>query len=241
MKTIDKIAVIFISLLIVYWLLVVIDPSLFNPIAEFYYWILDIAELMGYPGAFVVSFIGNATIVIPVPYLAVAFILGGIKDSITGIFTYDPILVGVISGVAATMGEITGYLLGLYGSRYVETEKGSNFLRYANEHPHLMPFLLFFLAVTPAPDDFLIVPLGLAKYPFSKVFIPQVIGKSIFLIGVAYAGRLGLPFVDAFVGSNPTSIISRTIEVVGLLLLVLMIWGFLRFDWEAHIGQRIAE
>jgi len=241
MKTIDKISLVFVSLLTGYWLLILLNPSLFNPIAGFYYWMLDFAELMGYPGAFAVSFLGNATIVLPVPYLAVAFILGGIKDPVTGLFAYDPILLGIISGLAATTGEITGYLLGIYGSRYVETEKCSNFLCFANEHPQLMPFVLFLLAVTPIPDDFLVVPLGLARYPLSKVFIPQVIGKSIFLIGVAYAGRIGLAFVDAIIGSDPTSLISRTIEVIGLLLLMTMLWGFLRIDWEAHISERISK
>ena len=68
----------------------------------------------GYLGIFLISVLGNATIILPVPVILTAFVGGGV---------YNPLLVGFITALGATIGEMTGYLAGLAGQVVVSKEK----------------------------------------------------------------------------------------------------------------------
>lgn len=67
-----------------------------------------IAELekVGYLGAFLISMLANATIVIPMPGWAVIITLATI---------FNPWLIGFLAGLGAAIGQTTGYLLGYSG------------------------------------------------------------------------------------------------------------------------------
>jgi membrane protein YqaA with SNARE-associated domain len=60
----------------------------------------------GYLGVFVVTLLATGAIVVPVPYLALVVVAGSFLN---------PILVALVAGVAAALGELTGYLLGYTG------------------------------------------------------------------------------------------------------------------------------
>jgi membrane protein YqaA with SNARE-associated domain len=78
----------------------------------------------GYLGIFVVTLLATGAIVLPVPYLGLIVNAG----------TYlDPLAVALIAGVAAALGELTGYLLGYTGRTlvpknrwYCAVERGVN-------------------------------------------------------------------------------------------------------------------
>jgi membrane protein YqaA with SNARE-associated domain len=57
----------------------------------------------GYPGIFLISLAASATLIFPVPSLALVFALGGVLN---------PVLVGLAAGLGETPGELTGYLAG---------------------------------------------------------------------------------------------------------------------------------
>lgn len=60
----------------------------------------------GYVGVFLVTLLATAALVFPVPYLGVIVVAGTFLN---------PIAVAVVGGVAAAIGELTGYLLGITG------------------------------------------------------------------------------------------------------------------------------
>jgi membrane protein YqaA with SNARE-associated domain len=60
----------------------------------------------GYLGVFVVTLISTASLVLPVPYLATIVVAGSFLD---------PKLVALVAGLAAALGELTGYALGYTG------------------------------------------------------------------------------------------------------------------------------
>jgi hypothetical protein len=97
---------------------------------------------------------------------------------------------------------------------------------------------VWFLAVTPIPDDVLVVPLGAARYSWWKVALAQLLGKSMFLTGIAWSGRIGLDFVGSLLGStNPLSVMSRVVEVTSVLLVVLAIYMLVRIDWTTLLNR----
>ena len=170
----------------------------------------------------------------------VTFFLGGFTDTATGLFLFDPWLVGIISGLGATIGEMSGYLLGYGGRRLIDEDQRNGFSEYIEAHPRATPLVIWLLAITPVPDDFLIVPLGAAKYPWWKVAVPQFIGKSMFMIVAAWAGRYSLEFFEFLLG-NPASITSRSIEILALLFLVLGLYLLVRIDWKKMMTMEQVE
>jgi membrane protein YqaA with SNARE-associated domain len=236
MKRIDQVFAIFVIIILVYWVVILIFPEVLGPLVSIYYWMQGLSVLIGYPGAFIVSLIGNVTVLVPFPYIAVIFLLGGAKAAPTGPFFFDPWLLGIVGGIGATLGEMTGYLLGRGGSKFVSSDQSSGFLRFVQKYPRLTPLVLWFLAVTPFPDDVLVIPLGIAKYPWKNVLIPQFIGKTMFLVGVAWAGNLGLSWLEAILIGDPTNPITKSIEVIALLLLVIGIYVVLVANWSKIAG-----
>ncbi len=231
MKRIDIGMLLSVLIIAIYWVIIIVFEDLTGPLVGMYYWIQGLSLLIGYPGAFLVSFMGNVTVLFPFPYIAVIFLLGGANAGVAGPFLFDPWLLGIVSGIGATLGEMTGYLLGRFGARFVHQEQRSRFLDLIHRYPRMTPIVLWFLAVTPLPDDVVIIPLGLTGYPMRKVIVPQFIGKCMFLIAIAWAGRLGLSFVESIVIGNPTSQISKSIEVIALLALLIAVYLVIRGDW----------
>jgi membrane protein YqaA with SNARE-associated domain len=194
--------------------------------------------VLGYPGAFIISAVGNATILVPFPYVGAAFILGGLRDEITLAFFFDPWVIGIFAGIGAMLGEMTGYFIGYGGGKLIDENQTSSFKSFIDAHPRTTPFVVWFLAATPIPDDVLVVPLGAARYPWWKVAIAQLIGKTMFLMGIAWSGRIGLDFVGSILGNtNPLSILSRVIEVVSILLMIIAIYLLVRMDWNSLVGN----
>ena len=67
----------------------------------------------GYPAIFLISLLGNLSVIFPAPSYLVVF-------AASGSGALDPIAVGVLAGLGATLGELTGYLAGASGKGVVE-------------------------------------------------------------------------------------------------------------------------
>lgn len=219
----DKILAIAVILVIAYWIAALVYPEMVSPFNSMYEGLTTFAIQVGYPGALIGSLIGNATIVFPFPYVIIPFVLGGILD---------PTLVGIVSAVGALAGEMSGYVVGYGGGQLLDESRTEGFRKYAENHPRAIPLLIWFLALTPLPDDFLIVPLGAAKYPWWKIVIPSFIGKAMMLIGIAWAGFFGMEFVaQVFGGGGPDNLVSRSIETLTVLLIIIAVYLLVKIDW----------
>jgi membrane protein YqaA with SNARE-associated domain len=238
MKRSDSLLLLSVVALLIYLVLSVLIPDLISPIGVLYNWLLDVSLLLGYEGAFIISIIGNATILVPFPYIGVAFILGGLREEATMTFIFDPWLIGLISGIGAMLGEMTGYLIGYGGGKLIDETQTNAFKNYVESHPKATPFVVWFLAATPIPDDVLLVPLGAARYSWWKIVLAQLLGKTMFLMGIAWSGRIGLDFVDSLIGNmNPLSITSRLVEISSVLLVIIAIYMLVRIDWNTLISH----
>ena len=133
----------------------------------------------GYLGVFILTLLSSATIVLPSPAVGIVLLAGK---------TLDPWLVGLVSGVAAGLGEITGYLAGIGGS---ELAKRSRFyLRIARYVQRWGVLTIFTLAIIPSPVfDMAGIAAGTMRMPFYKFFIACTLGKTIRFIGVASIGH----------------------------------------------------
>jgi len=76
---------------------------------------LGALEGLGYAGGFVAMLLSSATVILPAPGLAVVAALGVTVSS--------PLLLGIIAGTGAALGEITSYLAGYGGHKIIEEQK----------------------------------------------------------------------------------------------------------------------
>lgn len=134
----------------------------------------------GYLGVFLLTLLSSATIVLPAPAIGVALLAGT---------TLNPWLVGVVAGVAAALGETTGYVAG-FG--------GSSFASQSRFYPRIERWVqrwgiptLFTLAVIPGPFfDLAGIAAGTMRIPFRRFLLACMAGKTLRFIGVAWVGYL---------------------------------------------------
>ena len=133
----------------------------------------------GYPGIFVISFVGNATLILPAPSFAVVFAVGG---------ALNPLLGGIVAGLGATLGEFTGYLAGV-GGRYA-IEKRRLYIRIERWMRKGGPLVIFLLALIPNPAfDVGGIVAGALKMPVWQFVLAAWAGKSIRFTLLALSGQ----------------------------------------------------
>lgn len=185
----------------------------------------------GYIGIFIVSLVSNGTIIFPVPYLLVIYGLGTSN-------LFNPILVGVVAGVGATLGELTLYFLASLG-RFILPEK----YRKKAEKMRLLldrygPIMIFLFAATPLPDDVIYPLLGVMRYNIIKVFLSCFFGKALLALFAYMAGYYSATFVESFLGGE-----SILVNIIAIVLGIILTIIFLKVDWDKYIniGRLVGE
>jgi len=154
--------------------------------------IFDVLASYGYIGIFLISLIGSATIILPLPSVAFVFASGAILN---------PFLVGVLAGLGAAIGEFTGYALGWGGRKVIKSKWKKLFKRTEDAFQRYGGFWIIILfAVTPLPDDIVGIIAGTLKYSVKKFFIASLIGKVILHLILAYAGFYGIGWILQYFG-----------------------------------------
>jgi membrane protein YqaA with SNARE-associated domain len=142
----------------------------------------------GYPGVFIVSLIGNATVILPAPSLAVVFAMGAVLK---------PVLVGLVAGVGEALGELTGYLAGFSGRALIE-----NRARYEQITSWMQrngALTVFTLSLIPNPFfDLAGMSAGALKYPVWRFLLFCWTGKTIKTTLIALAGAQSIAFIERF-------------------------------------------
>jgi len=150
-----------------------------------------VAELgnYGYLGAFLVSLVSNATIILPMPGFLLLFALGA---------AFNPVLVGLAGAIGGTIGEMTCYLLGYSGRGVVQNRRlYDKSVKWLEKWGVLT---VFAFAVTPSPFDVIGMVAGLLRFPFWKFFLACLCGKVIKYIVLAFAGAFGWEAVLRYFG-----------------------------------------
>jgi membrane protein YqaA with SNARE-associated domain len=149
-------------------------------------------ESYGYLGAFLISILAAAIIIVPVPGVAVIFALGGILN---------PLFVGLAAGLGEAIGEFTGYLAGYGGrtalkgrykmiySRIEEWIKRRGSLTIFASSALLNPFF-----------DLIGATAGALCFPLWKFFLFCWAGKTTKDMAVASLGWWGLKFILQWFG-----------------------------------------
>ena len=144
----------------------------------------------GYPGIFLISLIANASILLPIPSLAITFAMGAIL--------WWP-WVGLVAGIGEALGESTGYLAGIGGRAIIEHRQYYDRLHYWMENHGMLT--IFILALIPNPFiDLAGIWAGATKYSYFKFLAACWMGKTIKTLIFAWAGAHSIGWILWFLG-----------------------------------------
>jgi membrane protein DedA with SNARE-associated domain len=155
------------------------------------YWqnpeVFEELEAYGYLGAFVISIILNATILLPVSNMAIMMALGATMPV--------PTMVGLAGGLGASIGEMTGYVAGRSGRGLLA--KSSMYTRVEGWVRRWGWIAVFILSVFPFVFDIVGIIAGALRMPLWKFFIACWLGRTIsyvFMVNLAYFGLKSVPW-----------------------------------------------
>ncbi|MEW6093273.1 MAG: VTT domain-containing protein [Chloroflexota bacterium] len=139
----------------------------------------------GYPGVFLIVLTSYATILVPVPGLAIVFAMSGVLH---------PLGVALAAAFGGAVGELSGYLAGFSGRAVIE-----NWKRYKKVTAWVRKYggpAILVLAALPNPFfDVVGVAAGVLKMPLHKFFLWVLPGQVIKMLYIAYAGSLSLEWI----------------------------------------------
>jgi len=136
----------------------------------------------GYAAVFLVGLVSNATLILPVPGLAVSSVMGGVLD---------PWTVGIVGGVGQALGELTGYMAGYSGQTWVD--ENPTYKRLTRWMQRYGALTIFVLAVIPNPVfDIGGIIAGALRLPPWKFLLSCTAGKVAKNIIFALAGHYGI-------------------------------------------------
>jgi membrane protein YqaA with SNARE-associated domain len=152
-------------------------------------------------GLFLAAIIGNATLFLPLPVDILIIPVSTIDFFGLGVIT--PLILGIIVGVGSSIGEFSGYFIGIAGIKGFESmsKKEIKQLHVIKDKLNKVGIpLIAFFAFTPLPFDILGLAAGLAKYSKTKFFIGSLLGKVPRYIILSYAGYYGIGFLIHLLG-----------------------------------------
>ena len=163
--------------------------TLLMAIAVIYFWeVVQKLEGYGYAGTFFISILGGASIIVPVPMLAVVFAMGGVLT---------PYWIGAAAGLGETLGALTIYITGYGGGTALLNSKHG---KVQSAYEHMMKLMkqrgsltLFLLAAVLNPFFYpAALAAGALRFGIRRYFLICWIGKTIKGMTIAYAGYWGL-------------------------------------------------
>jgi len=144
-----------------------------------------------YLGAFIISFIGNATILLPGIVLPILSGLGVIFYRMNGLA--GPVLVGLAGGAGAALGEMVGYLAGYSGRAILVQNK--RYQRTLGWLGHWGGLAIFTLALVPLFFDLVGITAGVLRFPVWKFLLFCWLGRTLLYVVFITLAALGLGFV----------------------------------------------
>ena len=169
----------------------------------------------GYAGVFAISLLGCILPFVSVPYLAPIFLIST---------QLDPILVGLAAGVGGTLGKTTSYLLGIGGRKLLpegQKEKVKFFKRILDKYGALA---IFIFALTPLPDDAIVIPVGVAGYSYWKFLAASSLGRIALSWVVAFTGRYMYVAAESLAGGYVGIAVAVLLTIVAMILVLKIDW-----------------
>jgi membrane protein DedA with SNARE-associated domain len=108
-----------------------------------------------------------------------------------------PLMVGIIGGIGAGLGESTGYMAG-YGGQAAASGKKKLYERLEGWLKRWGMLFIFGFSVVPLVFDVVGLAAGALRYPYWKFLIACSLGRAVLYTGLSYAAVFGWDAVNRF-------------------------------------------
>lgn len=146
----------------------------------------------GYGASILLAFLGGLSVLVSTPYQLVimTFAAGGL----------NPWLLGLTTSLGQFGGDSVSYVLGFSGRGIVGGRLAATmdrFRRWLTTRPYWQMALGLFVygSISPLSNDWMLIPMGLARYPYWRVMLPLELGNIVFNTSVALLGAYGFASV----------------------------------------------
>jgi len=149
-----------------------------------------VENLAGYSylGAFLISLILNATVILPAGSFVVIATLGAALPSAT--------LVGLLGAAGAAMGETVGYMAGYTGRAIVQRQE--MYVRLEAWVKKWGVLTIFVFSLVPFIFDLVGIAAGVLRLPLWKFVLACWLGRTVLYVIIALAGARGWEAVLSF-------------------------------------------
>ncbi len=147
-------------------------------------------DSIGYVGVFVLSLMGSASILVPIP--GIAAVCAG--SSLLNLF---PLWVAVVAATGEALGELSGYLLGYSGRGIAQNVRFYPRVERWMERQGWLALLLASSIPNPL-FDLIGIAAGTLKYPVPQFLVSVGAGKLIKNMTIAYACYYGVGLMPRF-------------------------------------------
>ncbi len=144
----------------------------------------------GYLGAFIISLTFNATVILPTGNILILTALGATLPS--------AVVVGLVGGVGAAIGETTGYVAGYSGRGLLGRSR--MYGRVESWVKRWGAMTIFVLALVPFIFDLAGIAAGALRFPFWKFLILCWLGRTILYVVFVVLAAFGLKILVPWFG-----------------------------------------
>lgn len=156
----------------------------------------------GLIGIFLMSIIFNASILLPMPGDILIFTAGAAASGTNGAI-FGPLLIGLIGGFGAAIGELTSWGLGWITEKKLLRKRLGKRWKVAHEYFEKHGFLgIVFFSFTPLPFDVMGLVAGALQYDPHRFLTATLIGKVPRMLILSYAGFYGTTFIFDLLGKG---------------------------------------
>jgi membrane protein DedA with SNARE-associated domain len=152
--------------------------------------VIEKIGILGYPGAFLISLLSSATVLLPAPGLLVVISLGS---------RMNPLLIAISGGLGAALGELSSYAAGYSAQTVVENNKiYQQMVKWMKKNG---PATVLILAAIPNPFfDITGIAAGALKMNVKVYFFWALLGNIIkmLILTLAASGLISLPILQNF-------------------------------------------
>jgi len=150
----------------------------------------------GYPGAFLISLVGNGTVLLPGIVLPILSGLGIVLYPAAGLV--GPVMVGLAGGAGAAIGEIVGYMAGYTGRSIVENNKP--YERLTSWVSRWGVLAIFIFALVPLFFDLVGLAAGVLRFPLWKFVLVCWLGRTLLYVVFMVLAALGWGAILPYLG-----------------------------------------
>lgn len=167
----------------------------------------------GLLGIFAGALLANSSVIICVPYTLIVITVALVWGNV--------LILSLVSGLGAGLGQLFSYSVMLQLANKLKALPDSAVYRWIcrtlSSHPRKAPMLVFAGLLSFLPDEVVVTPMALAKYPLRKMVIPVIAGKILHTLAVI---AIFLPMSNQY--SNGSSRTGVTIAIVMICILALL-------------------